>query len=68
MKALEIAFTQANREVEKVHQSEEVVRFFKEMDVAVETIEATDFRQQMYQLCPVDEMAVYDLAVDCCGG
>ena len=68
VKALEIAFTQANREVEKVHQSEEVVRFFKEMDVAVETIEATDFRQQMYQLCPVDEMAVYDLAVDCCGG
>jgi len=67
VKPLEIAFRQADREVEKVHQSAEVVRFFKEMDEAVQTIESTDPREMMRQLCPVEEIPVYELAVDCCG-
>jgi DNA repair exonuclease SbcCD nuclease subunit len=67
VRPLEIAFTQANREVERVQQSEEVERFFKEMDVAVETIESTDPRDTLRQFCPVGEPAVYDLAVELCG-
>ena len=66
VKPLEIAFRQADREVEKVHQSAEVVRFFKEMDDAVQTIESTDPREIMRQLCPVDEPELYNLAVELC--
>lgn len=64
---LKIAFTAANREVEKVKESEAVVEFFREMDVAMEGIESTDPRSILRELCPEGENKVYELTVDLCG-
>ncbi len=50
-KPLEIAFTDANRAVEKVKESDTVTEFFYEMDASVTGIESTDPREVLLQLC-----------------
>jgi len=67
VKPLEIAFTAANNEVERVRQSDEVIEFFKEMDTAVTGVESTDPRTVLRELCPADEPKLYDLAAELCG-
>lgn len=64
---LKIAFTAAARAVEKVKESEAVVEFFREMDAAVGTIESTDERVVLRQLCPEGQSDIYDEAVQLCG-
>ena len=70
VKPLEIAFTQANREVEHVQKSEEVVRFLQEMDAAMQTIETTDQRETMRQVwltLEAPDPKLFDLSVELCG-
>jgi len=65
-KPLEIAFTAAHKPVERVRKTDEVSDYFNQMDLAVASIESTDPREVMAQLCP-DDPAVLDRAVQLCG-
>jgi hypothetical protein len=67
VKPLQIAFTAAAAPVEKVHKTEEVATFFKEMDAAVSSITSNDPWEIMRELSGADKKS-YDLAVDLCGG
>jgi hypothetical protein len=66
-KPLAVAFTIADRLVEKVRDSEDVTKFFARLETAVADIESNDPRQILKNLCPVEELSVYDLACDVCG-
>jgi DNA repair exonuclease SbcCD nuclease subunit len=55
VKPLEIAFTVADRGVERVAKTDEVTEFFEEMNDAVEGIEGSDPREVLTQLCPNDK-------------
>ncbi len=61
---LEVAFTTANRGVDKVSKLETVTAFFDAMDVAVDGIESGDPREVLVQLCP--DKIVRDLAIELC--
>ena len=67
VKPLKIAFTAAAAPVEKVHKTEEVTTFFKEMDDAVSSITSSDPWEVMRELSGEDRK-VYNLAVELCGG
>jgi DNA repair exonuclease SbcCD nuclease subunit len=54
VKPLEIAFAAADKGVETVAKSEEIVEFFAEMDAAVEGIEINDPKEVIKQLCAGD--------------
>lgn len=54
VKPLEIAFAAADKGVEGVAKSEEIVEFFAEMDAAVEGIEINDPREVIKELCGGD--------------
>jgi DNA repair exonuclease SbcCD nuclease subunit len=70
VKPLEIAFTAADKPVEKVRDSDEVVSYFRQMDVAMDSIESTDIRVVLTQLATDEEgltdKPVLDIALDCC--
>jgi DNA repair exonuclease SbcCD nuclease subunit len=63
---LEISFAAADNEVERARKTDEVVEFFQEMDVAVDSIESTDAEHVLRDLCPKDEPKVLDMAVQYC--
>lgn len=66
-KPLAVAFTIADRAVEKVRESDEVTQFFAKMNVAVAAIHSNDVREFVRSLCPPDEMDIFELTVDLCG-
>lgn len=66
-KPLHVAFTVADRLVEKVRESDDVTNFFTRMDKAVADIESNDARQILRDLVPVEELSVYLLACELCG-
>jgi DNA repair exonuclease SbcCD nuclease subunit len=66
VKPLEIAFAAADKGVETVAKSEEIMEFFAEMDAAVEGLEINDPLVIIKELCG-ENKNLHDLVLDLCG-
>jgi len=62
---LEIAFTSADKGMERVPKSDAVTDFFSEMDMAVDGIESSNPRDVLKKLC--NEPKLLNLALELCG-
>jgi hypothetical protein len=66
VKPLDVVFTTADKGMDRVAKSEEVVDLFTDMDTAVDGIETSDPKEVLTQLCPAEEPEVLHLALDFC--
>lgn len=64
---LQIAFTTADKPMEKVAKSDAVKEFFAEMDEQVGDIETTDVREILETICPDEDKPVLGIVYEVCG-
>jgi hypothetical protein len=61
VKPLNIAFKSADKPVEDVAKSDELIEFFDAMDAQVDDIQSTDPIEVVKALCPADEPQLFEL-------
>lgn len=66
VKPLDMIFTIADKAMDKVSKSDDVKKFFSEMDAAVDGIESADPRTVLRALCP-DDSKLVGLVEELCG-